>query len=34
MKRITEGWLGMERVKEILRLWELGANNTEIAGFR
>ena len=31
MRRITEWWLGMERVKEVLRLWELGANKTEIA---
>lgn len=31
MKRAKEGWLGMERVKEVLRLWELGANKTEIA---
>jgi len=31
MKRLKEGWLGMERVKEVLRLWELGANKSEIA---
>lgn len=31
MKRTQEGWLGMERVKEVLRLWEIGANKTEIA---
>ena len=31
MRRLTEWWLGMERVKEVLRLWELGANKTEIA---
>lgn len=32
MKRRKDNWwLGMERVKEVLRLWELGANKTEIA---
>ena len=32
MKYSREGWLGMEKVREVLRLWELGANKTEIAG--
>jgi transposase len=31
MERKRDVWLGMERVKEVLRLWELGANKTEIS---